>query len=271
MGRSSRDSALPPPLTARDFDQWDRDHGRCCTASNFRIDITGFVMSDWNKSAAQVFAKAFLQQHNGCGKSRNEVAKAWLNHVETLKTQYILKSNQEVRSMEMHERRRGRKGTLYSRRLQTAYMYPQIANSAATIVKQLGVDGMSSDESDLEALGPGTSKTQVTYSIVQKQWRASAVTNWLRTLDSLHIRLRYKGEWKVSAGAWPHFRNPSLKTSSKPVVVELPLDFYASKWLNSITNFQRKNMGLRKPTGDLAIPPFVSEYAQSHLLLRDIC
>ncbi|KAH7904129.1 hypothetical protein BJ138DRAFT_983622, partial [Hygrophoropsis aurantiaca] len=105
---------------------------------------------------------------------------------------------------------------LYIRRLQTAHMYPQIAELAVAILQTLGSNCMSSDESDSEAQGLGSSKKQTTYSITRHEWRANAVTRWLRTLDSLHVRLRLNGEWKVGQGAWPHFRTPSLKISSTP-------------------------------------------------------
>ena len=73
---------------------------------------------------------------------------------------------------------------LYSRRLQTAHQYTEIKTQATRVVQSLGLDGMSSDESDHEG-----HKGEVTYYILHKDWRSRQITAWLRMLDSLHLHL----------------------------------------------------------------------------------
>jgi len=42
----------------------DRSLPECCTPDTFRICLTGFPRSTWNKSAARVFARSFLEYYN---------------------------------------------------------------------------------------------------------------------------------------------------------------------------------------------------------------
>ncbi|KAH9922192.1 uncharacterized protein B0H18DRAFT_1018437 [Fomitopsis serialis] len=82
---------------------------------------------------------------------------------------------------------------------------------------------MSSDESD-HAAGRG----EPTYFIRKKSWRSPALVAWLRTLDALHLFLRYKGAHLASQGGWPHYRLESDIESSKPAVTGLPIGFYSA-------------------------------------------
>ncbi|KAH7903637.1 hypothetical protein BJ138DRAFT_1020316 [Hygrophoropsis aurantiaca] len=262
MGRANNTSPLPVPLTQADFSGWDRENNHCCTKNDFRIDITGFKMSEWNKSAAQVFAEAFLKSHRNFRRSHEQVVDAWLSHVDTLRKTYkrSVRSKADVEKAASRHRQSERKVnvSLYIRRQQTASLYPETRGTVGAMVERLGRNGMSSDESDHGARGGDP-----TYNIVNKEWRANAVTDWLRTLDALHLRLRYKGAWEASAGAWPHCRSPSFKASSKPAIKGLPRDFYDLNWLNSRTQFRREELCVSNVFGDLTIPPSVAEYANS--------
>ena len=92
---------------------------------------------------------------------------------------------------------------------------------------------MSSDESDHEA-GRG----EATYFIRTKPWRSPKVTVWLRTFDALHLRERYNGGFRASAGAWPHFRMVSKQMSQRPALKGLPKNCYDAGWLRSRSAFQ---------------------------------
>lgn len=93
------------------------------------------------------------------------------------------------------------------------------------MVERLGVDGMSSDESDNE---PG--KRQ--YKILLCRWRADIVTTWLRVLDAAHLYDRIKGDPNALWGAQPRIRVISAETSSsKKFVPGLPVNAYNSHWL----------------------------------------
>ncbi|KIK13089.1 hypothetical protein PISMIDRAFT_119568, partial [Pisolithus microcarpus 441] len=143
---------------------------------------------------------------------------------------------------------------LYGRRLQTAYEYKEIKDHAVAIVESLGQDGMSSDESDHEG-----HRGEATYYILDKDWRSKQVTSWLRMLDSLHLRLRYNGNWQVTAGAWPHFRMAGLKESEGSPVEGLPIDFYCRNWYGAQNAFMKEQLQAKNQSNTLAIP---SQYAK---------
>ncbi|KAI5980873.1 hypothetical protein EDC04DRAFT_2595297, partial [Pisolithus marmoratus] len=233
---------------------WDSKHGPCCTVEDFRIDLEGLPRSEWNKSAALVFAAEYLRRHQGHQGEHltlEYVSEAWLTHVIALRTRYKDKQRDDLDRKEhkARNRRRQRKHELYSRRLQTAYEYKEIKDRAVAIVESLGQDGMSSDESDHEG-----HCGEATYYILDKDWRSKPVTSWLRMLDSLHLRLRYNGKWQATAGAWPHFRTPSLNESKGSPVQGLPIDFYCRNWYGAQNTFVKEQLQAQNQSGTLAIP-----------------
>jgi len=119
-------------------------------------------------------------------------------------------------------------------------------------VQSLGLDGMSSDESDHEG-----HKGEATYYVLDKTWRSRRITAWLRMLDSLHLCLRYTGEWQATAGAWPHYRMTSLNESTRSPVKALPTDFYSRDWYQAQNDFAKRQLKAAKSQVSLEIP---SEY-----------
>ncbi|KAI5989721.1 hypothetical protein EDD15DRAFT_2198405 [Pisolithus albus] len=99
---------LPRIIGEEEIAAWDPESGLCCTVDNFSVDLKGYACSEWNRSAAQVFAMEYLKRY----KERNHM--------------------------------------LYKHRLDTAYQYAGIKGRAIRIVQSLGLDSMSSDESDHE-------------------------------------------------------------------------------------------------------------------------
>lgn len=115
------------------------------------------------------------------------------------------------------------------RRLRAADTHARVYPTALRVVQELGVAGMSSNESDHEA-GCG----EATYLITNKTWRANQVTAWLRALDALHLQARYQQQWRASAGAWLHLRLMSAKPSERAPVEGLAHNFYAWEFLDSL-------------------------------------
>ena len=97
------------------------------------------------------------------------------------------------------------------------------------MLKELGVDGMSSDETDVgDPIGQKR--------ILIKDWRNSNLTIWLRTFDEVYMRRREKpvGEEDLR-GNLPHIRTPSDKHSqSSKVVRGLPINAYEPEWLERL-------------------------------------
>ncbi|KAH9842042.1 uncharacterized protein C8Q71DRAFT_701214 [Rhodofomes roseus] len=209
--------------------------GECCSAEDFRYDISGKQTSDWNSSVARVFAADFQARYPRFQKSNEAVAKAWRKHTETLRRQYQEQQRDQESAMkeQSYHRQCERKRQLYSRRTSVATKLPD--NKAVQLMCALGVHGMSTDESD-HPTGGG----EATYYIRSKTWRSPELQTWLRTLDSLHLWARYRGSFKASQGGWPHFRVPCRKNSDRPPVIKLPRNCYAPWLLQSSNEFQLK-------------------------------
>ncbi|KAH9840938.1 uncharacterized protein C8Q71DRAFT_701912 [Rhodofomes roseus] len=215
---------------------FDTTSGReCCTAATFSYDINTSPGTDWNTSAARVFIADFQAHYAQLGKSDQEVKEAWISHAESLHRQFRARSRDEaeVQYDDMCHRREERKRQLFSRRRHIAGTL--ISPRAVELLDALGVHGMSSDESDHEA-GRG----EATYIIPAKQWRSPELQTWLRTLDSLHLFVRYRGGFKASQGGWPHFRVSSRNVSSAPAVTGLPVNCYAPSILKEYDSFKMK-------------------------------
>lgn len=103
------------------------------------------------------------------------------------------------------------------------------------MIEYLGIDGMSSDESEAEDLDlrPATCHPP-RYLIHPPQWRARDVEPWLRMFDSVHnILRRCRVEDHDTRGAFPRIRTPTnRKSASLTFVPGLPTNAYDAEWMN---------------------------------------
>lgn len=119
----------------------------------------------------------------------------------------------------------------------------------------LGVDGMSSDESDHPS-GQG----EPIYKIANKDWRPLELKRWLRTSDSLHLWGRYRGMFSKTPGNWPHFRSPSINlNSSRPPVPGLPSNCYSDSWKMRTTEFYKDQLQIIDRNVNLTFPKHLLE------------
>ena len=119
---------------------------------------------------------------------------------------------------------------------------------AVELIDALGVEGMSSDESDHELAAGAPS-----YVVSELRWRSPALSTWLRMFDSLHLRIRYKEGVNATAGSWPHYRVDGCKESKRHPVRGLPRNCYSATletdefrrhWLDQIN----EDIDLQVPT-----------------------
>ncbi|KAI6103714.1 hypothetical protein EDD16DRAFT_1493474 [Pisolithus croceorrhizus] len=193
----------------------------CCTADNFRVDLNDTPASAWNTSASHVFSASFRDAHPGCDRSLKTIFDAWVVHFNYLRQVY---AKQQMVAREEQAR-------LYNRRLRMAHRHSGSYPSVVSVVQQLGPTGMSSDESEHD-VGHG----ECIYYITRKTWRSAAITDALRVLDKLHLRMRYQEQWNATAGAWPHLRTPSSQVSNRKPLSGLPKNFYAQDYISSLTS-----------------------------------
>ncbi|KAK6997501.1 hypothetical protein R3P38DRAFT_2562009 [Favolaschia claudopus] len=214
-------------------------HLEATSETNFRFDVLGTNRSLWNKSAARVFADLTIRQ---LGLPNNidmfqAIVKAFQTYLSTIIRRYktSLKSADEQELVRSRVSKYGRKYQvskpifyfiqLFHRRRYISYAFPPLQKHA-TMLEQMGIDGMSSDES-------GDEEDQHEYKILAPQWRATEVAAWLRMFDTIHNILRTTGNSKTAQGAFPHRRIfTANKSKSKKFVSGLPHNTYNQDWVN---------------------------------------
>ncbi|KAG1786345.1 uncharacterized protein HD556DRAFT_1240528 [Suillus plorans] len=250
--RDTPDSDFYDVPTPEEVAAYDPTQGPCCTAERFRMDIRGFPKSAWNISAAKIFACSFQEAHAQFrDKAQREVERAWTTHLAYLKNVYQKQTSRarDIEAGKQRRRRKERRTQMYYRRMGVAEGSRHLRNDGLAIIKELGIDGMSSDESDHP---PGNGIP--VYQVRIKKWRSCKVTEILRACDALHLRMRYGGDWDASPGAWPHLRIPSLKYSTRAAASQLPSNFYSLNWFKSLNEFQRDALQPRIEEYSLEVP-----------------
>ncbi|KAI5981376.1 hypothetical protein EDD15DRAFT_2379767 [Pisolithus albus] len=234
MHRIQWDSPFTDLPTKAEVEAYKPALGPPCTPDRFRVDLSGIPSTDWNKSASNVFVQSFRNAYPDCTKSSKDICVAWERHFNRLRQ--IYRDQQEQARLAQVELARTAAG---AKKENPTYVSPAAvlcasvllgSHSSARAVEELGVPGMSSDDSDHES-----SEGAARYAIVSKDWRSGEVTELLRLLDALHLRLRYGNSWNATSGAWPHLRLVSCRSSTRAAVKGLPKNFYARKFLASLT------------------------------------
>lgn len=126
------------------------------------------------------------------------------------------------------------------------------------MLEQLGVDGMSSDES-------GKEDNQLEYKILIPGWRASEVAPWLRIFDTIHNIFRTAGDPQALRGSFPHRRMlTQKKSSSKKIVPALPSNAYDKIWI-SRENLTQYTLHPTTELYDFSHDPNILQYVQPYL------
>ncbi|KAI5988146.1 hypothetical protein EDD15DRAFT_2371522 [Pisolithus albus] len=266
MHRAQWDSPFTDVPTKAEVEAYKPAIGPSCTSGRFRVDLSGVPSTDWNKSAAHVFVQSFRDAYPDCAKSSKDICVAWERHFNRLRQ--IYQDHQERARLAQVELARiaaghpadlGNVKTSSETLHQTPKLYSQQHPSAARAIEELGVSGMSSDDSDHES-GGGAAR----YTIVSKDWRSGEVTELLRLLDALHLRLRYRNNWNATSGAWPHLRLISHKSSTRAAVKGLPRNFYARGFLASLTQEALDELQSIEQTLPMGIPDGLRELAKPY-------
>ncbi|KAJ7454097.1 hypothetical protein FB451DRAFT_951803, partial [Mycena latifolia] len=117
---------------------------------------------------------------------------------------------------------------LYHQRRYLAYTFKPLRRHV-DMLEYLGVDGMSSDESDAEDIGDTPQ-----YHILSPLWRCRKIAGWFRVFDSLHNILRKSGEIQAARGSFPRRRKVTQrKSKSVKFVAGLPINVYDERWMES--------------------------------------
>ncbi|KDR65578.1 hypothetical protein GALMADRAFT_148577 [Galerina marginata CBS 339.88] len=222
--------------SAKEFaERWKADKNlQCCPANSFKIDVVGTSRSPWNTSASRVFALDFLAFHQI--QPEPTVLQETLGLAKTRigSIRYSVKRKEHLNLSA--ERRKGRKSTLFYRRLDTCSVHPDLQKHLE-FVQELGIAGMSSDESDYEEVGRNTATLARTraprYRVLRPKWRNIQVGEWLETIDIVGFIMRRNGPKKQ--GGYPRIRTQSgiisKYSTSDSFVPGLAVNTYDQTWL----------------------------------------
>ncbi|CAG8710739.1 13464_t:CDS:2, partial [Acaulospora colombiana] len=169
-----------------------------------------------------------------------EVLRYFIRFVLHLKTVYAQQSSSSSHLLDQNERskckarRRSRRRQLLKARETAASRY-ELSPAALETLRLLGVDGMSSEESEGEV---GKSDRQ--YRIKILPWRSTTLTKWLHTLDQLP-----SNQIPTSKPRPRRTRIPTeLMSENRTPPMCLPTPFFDQNWLNSISGRYRATLEL---------------------------
>ena len=80
-------STIATPEEVADFEK-SRSGEHCCSAEEFRVDISKGARNKWNKSAAIVFARAFVESGDYDHEDEQQISEAFLTHLRTLRRKF---------------------------------------------------------------------------------------------------------------------------------------------------------------------------------------
>ena len=111
MGRETRESAFDVVADPQRVASYQPRLGECCTAEDFRVDISGMPRSEWNKSCARVFAGSFLEEYEedsaAWSLDSKTVGECWLTHFKALqKTHKAQCGSQQAKEARLRTKRR---------------------------------------------------------------------------------------------------------------------------------------------------------------------
>jgi len=103
------------------------------------------------------------------------------------------------------------------------------------LVDRLGIDGMSSDESE-----PDDDRGR-SYRAKRRTWRSKALEKYLRRIDKDYNSTNAYGN--ARAGTNPRVRNrPACTDSAGEAVRGLPRNFYDPNWFRKLSLWDRKDL-----------------------------
>ncbi len=254
---------------------WNLDDGMscraCCDSTYFRFDLLGTPRSAWNKSAARVFAADYIKTNKLSKKCLEEVMEAFFTRIKNLQAQYKLqlKGPTVVLAAKIKRRRDFRKYSvgsetyvktfshsrqLFQRRIFIAIFIP-LLRCHVDMLERLGVDGMSSDESDTEEVigNAYIRRNNTRYRAKRPLWRATIVDAWLRVFDTCYVVWRRTATGSMHGSA-VHVRGRSADnwSSSKSFVAGLEKNAYNHEWLSARADI------------DITVRPLDKAYAFNH-------
>lgn len=251
LGRNKRNRREPIDVNklpaaweveAYHFDEAGTD---AVTVDNFRPNFADKPLSDWNKSAIRVFTNDFHKNNKRWTVKRSQIRESYIVYFKTLSQRYRDQIKSDV-MRKVQDRRDHRKRLvcihlicttpspdssyqLFHRRLMSAEAH---APEHREILEIMGVDGMSTDESDSESGGKF-------FAVLQKPWRSQALQIFLRTFDGLSPH-------DNNQGSLCHARHDSQRSCERrSAVKQLPINAYDAKWYAQQSEHRQRQLAAK--------------------------
>ncbi|KAJ3551266.1 hypothetical protein NM688_g4804 [Phlebia brevispora] len=202
------------------------------TPGHFQLDLNGTPSTLFNRSVRDVFTTSFLSSGRYIWNDKDMINDAFDNYFNYLQRRWREQQAQTPHPADATRRQRhySRRYYLFQRRLDIVRMTPALARHEE-ILRRLGVNGMSSDESD-------TGAQPVQYRITTPRWRHPAIRPFLQVLDDLYTLFRLQGGFSNSRqGSIHRHRVPANIQSDGHPVSGLPQNAYNPEWLGSQASF----------------------------------
>jgi hypothetical protein len=278
MGRETKQSPVDIAAAPEEVQHFARSRNRIDGPSveDFRLDLaTSALSSAWNKHAAKVFARSFIQTGWYSCDDEDFIRETFRTHLITLRKQYrdflAEDDDNESDAMDALDRQRAKAREqrrrnvskhcfflcyakiglqLYNRRREACNVSPDLRRFVP-LWDTLSFEAMSGDETD------HAGRSDPRYAITRLPWRSTAVECFLRTFDKLHLVTRFTVTGRARRGAFPHHRISSKRVENhwKPVA-GLPINFYDQAWLETIDDYERQDLKA-KPQLDLTFTPSI--------------
>ncbi|KIJ35331.1 hypothetical protein M422DRAFT_262504 [Sphaerobolus stellatus SS14] len=251
-GTKSHPHAAPPNgPNAEELKMHDLGLSKGPTKDNFRLDWNGPNATGWNRTASYVFADEFIMRCKegyyavrsfpDWALGRHDVANRFRSKLPHLKTErkhaftMALGTEEEKIAAEMKrdkamkaKRHRSRCDELFKFRLRVLDRHPEAPPILRIILEYLGVDGMSSDDTDVES----TKSTKPKFYRIHQVWRAEMGDKAMFIIDELHGLPNPLGQLPRHGGNVKRERigNHPVLINEEPVP-DLPKTFYNKKFL----------------------------------------
>ncbi len=221
--------------------------------------------SPWNIRLSEIFENDYVQNHLPVVEVK-DVAKYFLTYLQSLQTSYrkmttatnitggtayeggskrnrIEKRKQNVRLSPLPCYTTILTHSIYYQRFRhqlSALHYHQLHRFVKPLT-DMSYAALSDDESDHEE---GANLGRSRYAIVKEAWRSDELIKWLRTIDLLAFGEKWGGRNVAQRGNGRRLRIHSTCSKDGPAVSGLPENCYNHGWLDSLNDYEKKNLNM---------------------------
>ncbi|KAI6001891.1 hypothetical protein EDD15DRAFT_2361246 [Pisolithus albus] len=251
-------------LTSDEVAAYEQDIPGCpeVTPTNFMIDCAHGKDTPYNREAFRVFAEDFLDKVNNHGWYTSQaiperyrkfdiVCGAFKAHFTYIKSRYkevvVAPSKDPVKAKE-DVKARLRKSSRTSRKVRDAMAEHPALRKHLPLVKYVGTQGISSDESEDEA------RRTISYPRVYPRWRSQQLSAlmWeadLAILEFLSVTIGKRKKAGTQLRNRPHSAKFNDAAATPP---GLPVNCYDAVWLSSLHPRSKKHLRVREEEYDFS-------------------